>query len=1380
MVCTAGYHRGLVLACVLATPCVSSLAGEPNPYVRKPTWAETMLASRKALLTAKDGSTFKPFVSGVIRGAQAAQRVSLDVSGIETLWLVVTIGPDTYNYDQSIWAEPTLIGADGKATDLTKLKPESVKVGWGRLLHHRDQRGKPLQIGRRVFKRGFWAHAPSALSFRLDGKYKRFEAWVGIGIAAGKNGSVQFRALDRLDAAEGAWRQIENDFPTQANRMRQDAASAGGHLAWFTKRDSVKLEIAMTVGALDEIGPASKDLRTGLDALRASKTSPDDARWLTLYAKAAVVRDRYRQARALLKKANLKSLRLAIQDLARAFPKRYPKGEQYLGRLDALEKGLSGLEDALARGDASVLERVDQILTLRREALLANPLLDFDKLLVVRRSVKSPRLGLPANWQGNCSLPSTGYDNEIALLSPVNPEGKLRMLYKPEGAKFVGDVDLHFDADRMLFSMPGTHGRWQIWEIRVDGRGLRQVTPGEEKDVDNYDACYLPDGRIMFGSTAPMHAVPCVYGSSYVANLFRMDPDGGKMRQLCFDQDHNWCPTMLHNGRVLYTRWEYTDTPHSNTRLLFHMNPDGTGQMEYYGSNSYWPNGVFYARPIPGHPTQVVGIVTGHHGVARMGEMVIFDPARGRQEAKGAIQRIGQYGKRVERVVADRLVDNSWPKFLHPYPLSDKYFLVSCKPTPQSLWGVYLVDVFDNMVLLKEQAGDVLFEPVPLRKTPRPPVVPDRVDLKRKDAVVYLTDIYTGGGLDGVPRGTVRKLRLFTYVYGYRGMGGLLGVIGMDGPWDIKRVLGTVPVQEDGSALFRVPANTPISVQPLDAEGKALQLMRSWFTAMPGETLSCVGCHERQNMTPPVKTNVAAYGTPSKITPWRGPTRGFAFHREVQPVLDRYCVGCHNGQKRADGKAIADLRGTKHITDWKSVCPGNGGGHAGKRFSVAYATLHRYVRRPGIESDYHMLTPMEYHADTTELVQMLAKGHNGVTLDAEAWDRLITWIDLNTPYHGTWTEIEDPKRVKAIADRSREMRKRYAGVDVDYEAIPPAPKRKITSIVPKPVRTAAAHVTCPGWPFDAKEARRRQAEAGKPTLAIDLGGVKLDLMRIPAGEFVMGDLAGHPDEGPLTRVRIERPFWMGKFEVTNEQFARFDPSHDSRVESKRFYQFGVHGYPVNKPRQPVVRVSWTRAMAFCRWLSDKTGLMVSLPTEAQWEYACRAGTSTAFSYGGRDADFSGFANVSDAKIQALADNPYLLYVPLKNPTKYDDWVPRDARFNDGAFVSEQVGKYQPNAWGLHEMHGNVAEWTRTVFSSYPYNADDGRSDPATPGKKVVRGGSWYDRPKRARSAFRLAYRPYQRVYNVGFRVVCEDRRVGRAHAPDRVAHTASLITHGAR
>jgi formylglycine-generating enzyme required for sulfatase activity len=1048
--------------------------------------------------------------------------------------------------------------------------------------------------------------------------------------------------------------------------------------------------------------------------------------------------------------ASLGATRRALSDLCDTFGSRYAGGTEYLKRLATLEADLASLHTQDRATPAEDIRRLqEELATLQREVLLANPLLDFDRLLLIRRGVRSPALGLPQNWQSNSSLSKTGYDDSIEVLSPISPSGQFATLYRPEGGKFVGDLDLDFSGDKLLLSMPGDHGRWQVFELRSDGRGLRQLT-GEQPDVDSYDACYLPNGKILFCSTAYFNAVACT--GDHAAVLYTMDADGQHVRQLCFDQEHNWCPAVLNNGRVLYTRWEYTDTPHCHTRLLFHMNPDGTEQMEYLGSNSYWPNAFFYARPIPNHPTKVVAIISGHHGVPRMGELVLFDPALGRHEAAGAVQRIPGYGQKVEAVLKDQLADDSWPKFLHPYPLSDKYFLVAAKPTPQSLWGIYLVDVFDNLVLIKELPGFALFEPIPLRKTPRAPVIPDKVDLTRHDGTVYIEDLYAGPGLKGIPRGAVKSLRVFTYHFAYQGMVGNPGTIGVDGPWDIKRVLGTVPVHPDGSAKFTVPANTPISLQPLDADGQALQLMRSWMTAMPGETLQCAGCHEPQNTTPANKRTLAGDAAPVEISPWYGPVRGFAFRREVQPVLDHYCVGCHNGQPQPGQPPLPDFRGAVRATDYHSVLSWENNAAAGK-FSESYMQLHPFVRRPGGESDYHVLEPMEFHAGTTELIQRLRKGHHGVRLNAEAWDRLITWIDLNCPYHGTrGEECQDPGGQRA---RRRELLQRYGNVDSDPEAVVPVAYRPThPPPVEPPSRPPAAGLACPGWPFDAVEARRRQQASSTITQrAIDLdGGVRLNLVLIPSGEFIMGSDAGAEDERPPGRVRIDRPFWLGTCEVTNEQYARFDPGHDSRVEKKNATQYGVQGYPMNRPEQPVVRVSWSEAMAFCRWLSRATGEAFTLPTEPQWEWACRAGTATPFWYGDRDGDFSRFANLADAKLVEFASDVWDMNKPLKNPTRYNEFIPKDLRCNDGSLLSVRPGQYAPNAWGLCDMHGNVAEWTRTTYRVYPYLLPTDPSDDCQAGPKVVRGGSWRDRPYRATSSYRLAYPPYQRVFNVGFRV----------------------------
>ncbi|UCG48947.1 MAG: SUMF1/EgtB/PvdO family nonheme iron enzyme [Phycisphaerales bacterium] len=1097
--------------------------------------------------------------------------------------------------------------------------------------------------------------------------------------------------------------------------------------------------------------------------------------------------DRFEMAVSDLDMVSFSAMRAAIRDLMTTFPDRYANGREYLRTLDAYQKRLPQIRDALARRQEAVLSEVQQIIAFQRKALLANPLLDFDSLILIKRKpIGDPRraeepdrgigkfIGMPqqSSWQLHTMPNTDGWDNRICILSPVRHEGKLTTLFEPPDGRLVSEMDLHFDARKLMFSMPDARRLWQVYEIGTDGRSMRQVSPDDQPDVHNFDSCYLPNERIAFISTAPFQGVPC-NASVNVGMTYIMDADGKNVRQICFEQDHNFCPTVMNDGRILYLRWEYTDIPHVWARFLFTMNPDGTGQREYYGSGGYWPNAIFFARPIPDHPTKVVSIVTGHH-VGRVGELVLFDPALGRCATDGVVRRIPQSTEKVEPLIMDKLAMDSWPKFLHPWPLSEKYFIVASKPRPHDLWGIYLVDVFDNMVLVKEVEDYALLEPIPLCPIERPPVIADRVDLDRKDALVYLENIYQGPGLKGVPQGSVKELRLFTYHFAYHKIAGINHRVGADGPWEPKRVLGTVPVEKDGSAIFRVPANTPISIQPLDADGRALQLMRSWMTAMPGEVVSCVGCHEKQNAGAPNLRTIASRSVPSEIKPWRGPVRGFSFSREVQPVLDRHCVSCHDGSTRDDGLKIPDLRreqgsliAYKNGNPQPRIIEGVPRHELVKQyggvFEPSYITLRSYVRVGGLESDLRLLAPGEFHADTTELVQMLIKGHHGVKLDAEAWDRIAAWIDLNAPCHGTWSEIVGIEKTTNDCGRRRDLQVLYAGIDINPEVYPQTAQKTIEPIRPEPpplLKTAVPRVQ--GWPFDSRRAAQLQAAAGPHRRTIDLGsGVNLDLVLVPAGRFVMGDPDGQPDERPVSPITIEKPFWIGRFEVTNEQYARFDPAHDSRHEHKGSWMFNEWdlGWPLNRPRQPVVRISWQEAVAFCRWLSERSGLNVTLPTEAQWEWACRAGADSPLSYGDLDTDFSQFANMADLTIRGLVYDVRDQYPP--------DLVPRDRRFNDGMLVTAHVGSYRPNPWGLHDMHGNVWEWTRSRYEPYPYSADDGRNELAGPGKRVVRGGSWYDRPKRCRSAYRLSYPQWRKVYNVGFRIVIEAKDPAPRYAAEK-------------
>ncbi|MGI6301306.1 MAG: SUMF1/EgtB/PvdO family nonheme iron enzyme [Verrucomicrobiota bacterium] len=1031
------------------------------------------------------------------------------------------------------------------------------------------------------------------------------------------------------------------------------------------------------------------------------------------------------------------ALEMAINDLSDTFPEQYQKGSVFLERLQTLRAQHDLFSTASEPATYGIIEA--QFEALQKQALLANPLINFDRVLMIRR--RADQLGLPTNYNSNPELAPTGYDNTLVALSLAQPEGPLETIFKPDGDRFIGDLDLHYDADRLLLSIPNEVGRWGVAEYHLDKGRLTPLPLIEEPDIHNYDACYLPDGGMIFTSTAPFIGVPCVGGQSMVANLYLRRHDG-RIRRLTNDQDHNWCPTVLNNGRILYQRWEYADIAHAFMRLLFHANPDGTQQMEYYGSNSFWPTAMFYARPVPNHPTKVVAVVGGHHDLPRQGDLVIFDPGKGRHEASGAVQRIPGFGGNIEPVILDGLAAGRWPLFLHPYPLSEKYFLVSCKPTQRSLWGVYLVDIFDNFVLLYEEPGWAMLEPIPLRRTQRQPLLPDIVQPDQQEATALLVDVYQGPGLQGVPRGTVKSLRLSSYEFTFHGFGGEPDRVGLDGPWDVRRILGTVPVESDGSALFRIPACTPVAIQPLDAEGKALALMRSWFTAMPGEVVSCVGCHEPQNSAPPAELMPQALSrAPSAIKPWYGPPRGFSFVREVQPVLDAYCIRCHSGQPLDNGQTPFDLtnRPAEQIPSAFQMY-----------FPPSYMALRRFVHTPTLESDAHLLPPRAFHADTSKLIQILRDGHYGVRLNEEAWDRLITWIDLNAPAHGTWNEVVGhiPAKAKLVAPgaaRRRELHRRYTGIDEDPEAVYPAPVLRDT------LNTGIVASLQPAIPQEttkiARPGSQNQIESMRIALDDDFN---LDLVRIPPGQFVMGSDQGYSNEAPAHQVVIGNAFWMGRFEITNRQYACFDPQHHSGLETGEAYQFGDNerGHALYRPEQPVVRVSWHQAMAFCEWLSDKTGLRFTLPTESQWEYACRSGSTSPLWYGDLDTDFSTTANLSDA-------THYTVYYPHV-PSAIPPWRPAETRFDDGWRVSAPVGTFHPNAWGLYDMHGNVAEWTRSTYRLYTSSSDKGPDTGDQASHRTVRGGSWLDRPRRARSAFRLHYNSTQAIHDVGFRVVLEE------------------------
>lgn len=258
-------------------------------------------------------------------------------------------------------------------------------------------------------------------------------------------------------------------------------------------------------------------------ALTAAAGSPLPAARIT---EPSPARDQFGRARSELAKVNFQALRLAVRDLEKTFPDEYTGGKEYLKTLDAFDKRLPAIEEALSRGETEALKQVRQIAALQYKALLANPLLDFDRLLLIkRRPLGDARrskgdesndkglgkfLGIPqqSSWQLHTIPNTTGWENEISILSPLSPEGKLTTLYEPQNGSLVNEIDLHFDAEKLMFSMPDARKKWQIFEIGLDGTNLRQVSPDDQPDVHNLDSCYLPNGKIAYISTA--RSLQCV------------------------------------------------------------------------------------------------------------------------------------------------------------------------------------------------------------------------------------------------------------------------------------------------------------------------------------------------------------------------------------------------------------------------------------------------------------------------------------------------------------------------------------------------------------------------------------------------------------------------------------------------------------------------------------------------------------------------------------------------------------------------------------------------------------------------------------------------------------------------------------------------------
>ena len=696
-------------------------------------------------------------------------------------------------------------------------------------------------------------------------------------------------------------------------------------------------------------------------------------------------------------------------------------------RLNALGQGISGDQ----RRELYLQARW----AVRRMAL-ANPLLDFDDLLFVKR-VPGTFTHMSDQYYGWFSRPGGGV---FVLQGFKSDQPRLRCLTDSFPPGTFLRPDLSHDGTRVLFAYckhyPGLKDEpnkldksnvpedafFHLYEMNLDGSELRRLTHGK---YDDFDGRYLPSGEIVFLSTRRGQYIQCGAESGRasrdgalpdcyvrcgggperpvaVYTLHVMTADGENIRQISPFEMFEWTPSIDQDGRILYARWDYVDRYNMPYMSLWSTLPDGSGAQAVFGNYTVNPHCVFEARRIP-DSRKLIFTASGHHAFTG-GSLVLLDAHRA-ADGEAAMTRL------TPEVCFPE--SEGWPQtyFAGPFPLSENHYLTGWSSqelppgTPRPAWGMpgpandlglYLFDAFGNLNLLYRDPEIGSETPLPIRRR-----VPERLvhqpaaNQADPEGAMIVADVYQG--LGGVARGTIRQLRLVGVpvkthpTMNFPPMG-----LTHDDPG--KFVLGTVPVEPDGSAHFRVPAGVTFFVQALDEQGVAVQTMRSATYVQPGQTMTCIGCHEPRNTAPPSRPPLAAMRAPSRIEPGPGGSWPLHFDSLVGPVLEQHCVRCH--QPDADA-SIVDLtapRAYDALVDY---------GQPSLRTHVS----ERYRQGRSVAG--------QGAAQTSPLAALLRNGHHDVQLDADAWSRLATWMDTYGQRRGSFSPEQE--------DLLRQLRDRVAG-----------------------------------------------------------------------------------------------------------------------------------------------------------------------------------------------------------------------------------------------------------------------------------------------------------------------------------------------------------------
>jgi len=620
---------------------------------------------------------------------------------------------------------------------------------------------------------------------------------------------------------------------------------------------------------------------------------------------------------------------------------------------------------------------------------------------------------------GKPALPASGSAGRPASVLTLRS-----ILNRALGPGHVHGMDLWWDGDRVVFGyakakrdapadgwldrtrsyhLRRTEEPTHIFEASLDGKRLRQLTSGEWSDLD---PTYTPGGDIVFVSERCGTSLQCnEYDKDETScNLYVMKPDGSGIRRLSVNKDGDYLPHTLDDGSVGYLRWEYHERSWAFIQSIWTVRPDGTGADAIFKQHFVNPWALEDTRSIPGSP-KLVSIAAGHHTLAA-GPLVVVDTAKGINEPRG----IGIVTPGVKPpeggmdgvVVPEGGVADGGGFYSTPVPLSEKFILVAYtygKETDATGYALYLVDVFGNKELVYRDPAISCFIPTPLRARPRPPVIPEAIDLAQNSADVVLSDV-SFGSEEIADR--IRYLRIgepIGWPYDNE-LGGQR--YGEKGPklinWTPIRILGDVPVEADGSAHFKVPADVAVYFQLLDENRMELRRMRSFISFQPGEQRACAGCHETRGVVArTAKAPLAAAKPPSALIPPPWGDRPVSFLRDIQPILDRHCVECHSGLKPAGG---LDFFGG--LTDWSRETERWWGLVPGYGFNRAFETINKAqliaIAEPNIQ-DASITPPLAYGAHRSKLITSLQKGPRWAKLSPEERLTLTMWADANAPYH---------------------------------------------------------------------------------------------------------------------------------------------------------------------------------------------------------------------------------------------------------------------------------------------------------------------------------------------------------------------------------------------